>query len=647
MARLRESLAFKTFAVILSYFSVLCLIISAFSVILMGYYKVYFSNPATVTKEVLTDMAQNEAYYLATLFESEESLDRYYEDKNVYYTVTERETGVIKDSNYNGEKAIASAEDTIFLFEWYPPEKSEEIWKKYGENAYYQTDGIEVEKAYDIKLYIAEDMTKNDLFSTAKKIVEFSFKIQYLIIFIFLFSLIITIASLCYLYSAAGHKAGEISLNYIDKLPFDVYTLIVAAAAVITVIGISEASYYNFTYTAVFTFVIGTIDYFLALGYTMSLATRVKLRVLIKNTLLYRLTVFLAKGFKKLGKAIKFLLSNISLVKKTVMVLSVIVLLEIIIALIVEAYVWIYNRTEVLIALIITANVIFALAALYFAIILQKIKKGGEKIAGGELEHKIDSTYMFGDFKDFAQSLNNINDGLQSAVNEKMKSERFKTELITNVSHDIKTPLTSIINYVDLIKKEKTENETVKQYIDVLDRQSGRLKKLVEDLVEASKASTGNLTVNYAPCDVGVLLEQTLGEFSERLEKVRLSTVLNIPEEKVEIWADGRHLWRIFENLMSNICKYSLEGTRVYIDVLSQNKKTQIIFRNISKYQLNVSSDELTERFVRGDSSRNTEGSGLGLSISKSLAELQNGEMNISIDGDLFKVVLQFDLIKD
>ena len=281
------------------------------------------------------------------------------------------------------------------------------------------------------------------------------------------------------------------------------------------------------------------------------------------------------------------------------------------------------------------------------AILLKRIKQGGEKIAAGDLNYKIDTKYMYGDFKDFANSLNNINEGLSVAINERMKSERFKTELITNVSHDIKTPLTSIINYVDLIKKEEPENENIKEYIDVLDRQSSRLKKLIEDLMEASKASTGNLAVNLSVCEAGVLLSQTVGEFDGRLNSAGLIPVANIPEKPVKIMADGRHLWRVFDNLMNNICKYSQAGTRVYLDISERNGKAQITFKNISKYELNITGEELTERFVRGDKSRNTEGSGLGLSIARSLTELQNGSLEIDIDGDLFKVTLTFDTVKE
>ena len=222
----------------------------------------------------------------------------------------------------------------------------------------------------------------------------------------------------------------------------------------------------------------------------------------------------------------------------------------------------------------------------------------------------------------------------------------FKTELITNVSHDIKTPLTSIINYVDLLKKEEIENDTAQEYILTLERQSNRLKKLIEDLVEASKAATGNLAVNLAPCDIGVLLSQSIGEFDERFNNANVTPLLKKPEESVIIKADARHLWRVIDNLLNNICKYSQPETRAYIDVKAVNNKAVITLKNVSRYELNISPDELMERFVRGDKSRNTEGSGLGLSIAKSLTELQQGKMSIEVDGDLFKVTLEFDIVK-
>lgn len=223
-----------------------------------------------------------------------------------------------------------------------------------------------------------------------------------------------------------------------------------------------------------------------------------------------------------------------------------------------------------------------------------------------------------------------------------MKSERLKTELITNVSHDIKTPLTSIINYVDLLSKEELHNEKAAEYLEVLDRQSSKLKKLIEDLVEASKASSGNLAVDSQQLEVGVFMTQTVGEFEEKLAAAGLELIISKPDEPVYIMADGRHVWRVIDNLMNNICKYAQTGSRVYVNLEAVSARVSITFRNISKYPLNISGDELMERFVRGDTSRNTEGHGLGLSIAQSLMKLIDGEMEIVVDGDLFKVILAF-----
>ena len=232
-------------------------------------------------------------------------------------------------------------------------------------------------------------------------------------------------------------------------------------------------------------------------------------------------------------------------------------------------------------------------------------------------------------------------------MDESVKSERFKTELITNVSHDIKTPLTSIINYVDLLRKEELANENAEEYLEVLARQSNRLKKLIEDLMEASKASTGNLAVNLERLEAGVSMTQTVGEFEDKMQANQLELLVEKPEQPVYIMADARHLWRVIDNLMNNICKYAQPGTRVYIDLKERDGRAVITLRNTSKYPLNISAEELMERFVRGDSSRNTEGSGLGLSIARSLMELMGGTFAIFVDGDLFKVVLEFETAGD
>lgn len=282
-------------------------------------------------------------------------------------------------------------------------------------------------------------------------------------------------------------------------------------------------------------------------------------------------------------------------------------------------------------------KILFVPVLILVVLNLRVLQKGGEQLALGKLEHKIDLRHMLWDFKKHGENLNSINVGMKHAVEEQMKSEHLKTELVTNVSHDIKTPLTAIISYVDLLKREDVQPEVAKQYVEVLDRQSAKLKKLVDDLMEMSKASTGNIEVRLEELDVNVLLSQILGDYVERLEVNKVTLVTNYCSEVAMVSADGQLLWRVFDNLMSNICKYTLEGTRVYINTKSSGDDVKIIFKNISKYELNISSNELMERFVRGDSSRSTEGSGLGLSIAESLMKLQDGRLDLSIDGDLFK----------
>ena len=273
---------------------------------------------------------------------------------------------------------------------------------------------------------------------------------------------------------------------------------------------------------------------------------------------------------------------------------------------------------------------------------MKTLSAGGKELAAGNLDYKVATDRLYGEFRKHGENLNNLRQGIQHAVEEQMKSERMKTELITNVSHDIKTPLTSIVSYVDLLKKEPMPNDQAREYLNVLDRQAARLKKLTEDLVEASKASTGNLTVHFQPTDVNVLLSQSSGEYQERLAARDLSLVLTPAEEAPWISADGQLLWRVFENLLSNAQKYAMPGTRVYLSCQATEAEVAVTFRNVSATPLNISAEELMDRFVRGDAARSTEGSGLGLSIARDLTQLQHGRFDLTIDGDLFKVVLTF-----
>ena len=276
---------------------------------------------------------------------------------------------------------------------------------------------------------------------------------------------------------------------------------------------------------------------------------------------------------------------------------------------------------------------------------LSYIMEGTERIKGGDIHYKLD---IIGDdnFSNLAENINNIGEGLDKAIYNQLKSERLKSELITNVSHDLKTPLTSIINYIELIKKEEDiKPEHIKDYVNVLDSKSKRLKVLIEDLFEASKASSGNLELNMEKIDITQLLRQAIGEMEEKLSKANLDLKLRVPEEKTYIMADGKKLYRVLENLLSNISKYSLNNTRVYIDIIEEDDKVKLTMKNISSYELNFDPEEIMERFKRADESRNTEGSGLGLAIARDLVNAQGGRFEIDIDGDLFKSVVEFNLI--
>ena len=276
------------------------------------------------------------------------------------------------------------------------------------------------------------------------------------------------------------------------------------------------------------------------------------------------------------------------------------------------------------------------------AIAKNRIRKGIEEISGGNLEYRIDLKWLRGEERHIAEKINNIGSGLNKAVDEAMRNERLKTDLITNVSHDIKTPLTSIINYVDILKRSNITDEKIRGYLDILEAKAQRLKTLTEDVVEASKVSSGNITLEYMDMDLRELVQQTEGEMAEKFTARNLTMVLNIPEEPAVIHVDGRRMWRVLENVFGNAAKYAMPGTRVYADIIVTEDKVDFSLKNVSEQQLNISADELTERFIRGDISRSTEGSGLGLSIAKSLTTMQGGDFELYLDGDLFRVNIRF-----
>ena len=360
----------------------------------------------------------------------------------------------------------------------------------------------------------------------------------------------------------------------------------------------------------------------------MSFASRVKRHVLIKGTLVYKCIYWIIKG-----------LLAIPLVWRTVLIMVGITIFEAIVIVGTRA------DEETMIMGWFLEKLFLCPLIFYIALMMRKLRVSGEKMAKGDISYRTSTRGLWGDFRKHAVNLNAVADSVTLAVDEKLKSERMKTELITNVSHDIKTPLTSIINYASLMGTTEPTDPKMSEYSEVVVRQSEKLKRLIEDLVEASKASTGNLEIVPAPLDCCTFISQTAGEFKEKLDSCNLTLVTNAPEGKVMIMGDGRRMMRIYDNLMNNICKYSMPGTRVYLTLEVINGNAVTTFKNTSNTELNISPDELVERFVRGDSSRNTEGNGLGLSIAQSMTELQGGSFKIDIDGDLFKVSLSFPVL--
>ncbi len=429
-----------------------------------------------------------------------------------------------------------------------------------------------------------------------------------------------------FLCRAAGWHSGESTprCGAMDRIPLDAYTALYVGVAVAQVMLLAEVASSRVA-MAVFLSLFSILDVFLLLAYTISIAVRVKTHTLWSNTLVGRLLRFFWRGVGTVWRHLPMLWQAIG-------VIAVLLFVE---------FLFLANGELDNVAVFwLCKNLLLVPFVLLLLLGLGRLQKGIRLIATGRVEHQVDTDYLPGALRDAAQDINHIGDGLSEAVEARLRSERFKTELITNVSHDIKTPLTSIINYVDLLQKEQPENERVADYLGVLERQSARLKKLIEDLVEASKASTGSLSVTPSPCELFVLLEQTVGEYTEKATAAGLTILLNCPDTPVTVLADGKHLWRVFDNLMNNVCKYALPDTRVYLDLTARDGAAQVTFRNISRAQLNISGEELMGRFVRGDAARNTEGSGLGLSIARSLTELQGGSLEITVDGDLFKVTV-------
>ena len=642
MNKLTHNLAVKTAAVFLFVICMILFIVGTGSIIYLADRHFYEGSPESAREEVFKSISRKYAddvfylYYNSHLYEPgflQEVQEKYSADNTNFFFILEDEKGETLFSNYTGQ-------DTQYSYTFYFEEGG--YWYDNAEGS-----SVYAEKtSYKMKCYVNKSLHADDSYSNAESWITFGYSMRYAVIFITILSFMASVILFVFLMCSAGRRRGieGIIPNGIDRIPFDILLTVLFILAYIELVLMNEALYLTFNgntiigiLLAAFVLITGIPLFLMA---CMSFATRYKLGGWWKNTIVYRFLYFIYRIARRLVLGTVYLLKHISLIWKTVLVLFILSTVEFI------AIISNLHNGGILLLLWLLEKLVLVPVVLFIAINLNKLHTAGERIARGDLDYRIDTGKLFWDFKKQGENLNDISMGVSKAVEERMKSERFKTELITNVSHDIKTPLTSIINYVDLLKREDVEEGKIKEYIHVLDRQSSRLKKLIEDLVEASKASTGNLPVNSTRTEVGVLLTQTVGEYEERLKESKLELILNQSEEEIFIMADGRLLWRVFDNLMDNICKYSLPGSRTYLSLERQDGNAVITFRNISKHALNITSEELLERFRRGDSSRSTEGSGLGLSIAKSLVELQNGILDLIIDGDLFKVVLTFKTVE-
>ena len=483
---------------------------------------------------------------------------------------------------------------------------------------------------------------------------------------------------LVYLCCAAGRKpkAEEVRAGALNRIPLDLYGFLAAAGIGGLILAISEGGYYlmqqNTMVACAACILLGYFASLLIVGFLFACAAQIKtpgtfwwhnslcgrfLKLcarLIRKT--WQLCIRLEDWIEETGwpRLLQMIRKSLNRVKTALT--SLLQLLhrgfDRFLSLLPMTWQWIFMGFVMVFILFITVAgryevgiilaIVFAFVLiLYGANCFGKLMEATKKMNKGNLKSQVDDKMMVGSFKEFASDLNDLASVAVVAAQKQLKSERMKTELITNVTHDIKTPLTCIINYVDLLQKPHTEEES-EQYLDVLDRQSQRLKKLVDDLIDMSKASTGNMAVDVTLVDAVESVNQALGEFSEKLERADLVPVFRHNEDTVAMMADGKLVWRVMNNLLSNAVKYAMPGTRLYIDLMSMDNQVLISFKNISRDELNVDAEELMERFVRGDIARNTEGSGLGLNIAKSLMELQNGQLQLLVDGDLFKVTLIF-----
>lgn len=576
---------------------------------------------------------------------------------NIEYFARNKETGevVTNREDYNGTNSLEILEDF----------KSREHYVKgNGDSAllyengrvqvdyygglesryynYYYGEGVDYTDQYEVYVALRDELVPGDSFYTNKLQIDRALAIKEKVYVGLVIGIAIAIiAGLLWLSVVGqGEKKGKIYLNVFDKLPFEVQTMLYIPALFIVFIGSAFAldrvlSKEWLPYGGS-PFEIGVIVF------NFMLVIAVSLTVLFISSIVKHIKNGSWKQYILIVRLGYWLIMNMTEGTLPFVVIGVILIYLVLSGIGILTFLMGFGIMSLLAFMgLVCLNIGVALISIKLVVDYMQIAKGIKKVAVGDLKAKVELKYTLPAMKETANALNHIGDGLESAVTDALRSERFKTELITNVSHDLKTPLTSIISYIDLLKEEPIDNSTAREYIGILDERSNRLKQLVEDLVEASKAATGNVKAELMPTRIDQLVIQSVGEYTDRLEERHLNIVFNKVEE-VMVPIDGRHMCRVIENLLSNVCKYAMPYTRVYIDVYNLQNKACVVIKNISKEQLAIEAEELLERFVRGESSRTTEGSGLGLAIARSLVEVQGGKLGLEVDGDLFKVVIEF-----
>lgn len=527
---------------------------------------------------------------------------------NIYFKLTDKatgeilfSTGALNKDDYSGKASAYYQQDMTTLL----------------------SDGSEVTAVY--QAYLKSPLAPRDSALYVMTWVERLISARYLLIALAILLLAVCLFLFIFLLCAMGHKEGVDGIYqcWLNIIPLDLFLALLVLLFFAWATFLSDIWYIDFWYYILLAFGAAA----LALTLVLSVAGRAKAPGFFRNTVIYKLFLLI---FRTLGR--------IPMVWGTMLIWVCWCFVDLYFT-----FSNSYYYDSLLPAFWVISRAVLTIVILYLASSLRLLQKEGQAIADGQTDYKGKPIPRWlPALKKHEENLQSIQLGIQKAVDEQTRAERMKTELITNVSHDIKTPLTSIVNYVDLLEKEDIQPEKAKEYVDVLNRQAARLKKLTEDLVEASKASSGSLPVHLAPTDVNVLLSQLAGDYLEKLEAAQLEPIFRPAPSQPVIQADGQLLSRVLGNLFSNICKYAMPGTRVYFESAADENTVSLTFKNISKYELNIPAEELMARFVRGDRSRHTEGSGLGLSIAQSLTELQGGTFRLEIDGDLFKAVVTF-----